>query len=467
MTIAVSTPGFSVNNPELFAGHPLKIFKGSISSPVLEEIIRHHVDDLDAKEVHSTLQDITCLLLCNPSESIPPHYLNTLYFGEKSDLIRTYQKFCLLLLKNDRNNEAHEEKSGSSCNYDRLSEIERGVILSLSLKFSGESTIRDEIKKICDKEKKLLDAYGIPLKGLFVKEEDFRSADFYAWNYLLFFSAGVFLNEPELLQIADKQRAFLRNKVSEFEYIRPLITIIEDAVLSVYISPSNLSESILERKISDADYGLAGWRSGKKTAMSLCYGEKTGSGSYMFNSNLGIIVFGPQYLPYGDCRTFGIKTCPPDPKKFSNPEVSFSESGYKMAGYTKIPGKENDRSHNELWIDMLQEYRNGTLYLDITYLGYETLKDCSFAFYISSETCTVEKNRIINPKSLDHYSGIPQNIVFTGEHDLFTLSPGFTSGTMEIIPLGGNDNFWKGDFLVGFSIEHVNQKYKWEIKSHE
>ncbi len=64
---------------------------------------------------------------------------------------------------------------------------------------------------------------------------------------------------------------------------------------------------------------------------------------------------------------------------------------------------------------------------------------------------------------LDRYEGDPQTLTFEGRHTTLVLRSLFFKGTMQVIPLGGGNNFWGADFLVAYLLRPDQSHYQWHI----
>lgn len=415
----------------------------------------------------------------------------TIPYWHEFQLISLYVHFCKFLLKEENSSGFNlvQNENGSvlleyGCHLSWAGIVQQpflaelGTLLGLYGEMSQDALILKQADLVCQWHKSMLDCNGIPLHGLFSQEKQGSMLPCLAWNYLLFSTVGTFLDKREFLIIAKKQQDHFKKNSDLFSNNLPLIF----GVLEKLVSQQSLifnQEQVepffqTDQIVLDLDLSLVGMRAKKITSLSTILGGKTGLGTYMLNPYLGVVTFGPQRLPFDDCDGFGIESPLWQQKKFSSGTIQITPAGYAIKGFAKLPSKESSNQsyatfgnskHSEDWIDISQTLNDTKLDIQIAFLSFKPLEALSFTFYVKASTCRINQEILINSKSLEKYSGDVALIECINEEKSFTITPHFNHGTMEIIPLIGGNNFWSGDFLIGFSISNTTSRYDWTLET--
>jgi hypothetical protein len=77
----------------------------------------------------------------------------------------------------------------------------------------------------------------------------------------------------------------------------------------------------------------------------------------------------------------------------------------------------------------------------------------AMAFYGRGEECRVEEKHKLKPRSLDRYRGPPGPVACITQGRGVSISSMEGATSMEIIPLAGDDRFWRADFLLLFALD--------------
>ncbi|MCP5470388.1 MAG: hypothetical protein H7A36_07800 [Chlamydiales bacterium] len=214
---------------------------------------------------------------------------------------------------------------------------------------------------------------------------------------------------------------------------------LESAVLN-FLGEASYTEPL--GLFSDSELGLVRILNDEETFLSVASGCKSGMGAHLFR-DVGVINYGPQLLPIGDCAGFGLAGKP----------RTFSLDGGKVHYQTRLaaPHARNthlpiqDSGYSGLWIEVEQTMEETICQFD----GFRPLNTCAFCFFLKAPAVFVAGSHKLNPKSLDRYMGPPSTIQLQGGMELEVLD-GATQ--MEIIPLAGDESFWGADFLASFTL---------------
>mgnify|MGYP000585431839 CR=1 FL=1 len=444
----------------------------------LLSIILIFKDSLDDEETHEQLCAFSHKILAIP-------------YWHEFQLISFYVHFCKFLLKEDEGSDFNlvQNENGSilleyGCHLSWAGIVQQpflaelGTLLALYGEISQDPLILKQADLVCKWQKLMLDCNGIPVHGLFSQEKHGSMLSSLAWNYLLFATVGTFLEKNEFLIIAKRQQDHFKKNSDLFSSNLPLIF----GVLENFIHQNDLFFDLeevglfsqIDHFVHDSDHALVGVRSQKITSISTTLGGKTGLGAYLLNPYLGVVTFGPQQLPFDDCDGFGIESAQWLQKKFNSGITQITPTGYSIKGFAKLTNNKfsiehyatfGNSKHSEDWIDITQILNNSKLDIQIAFLTFKSTEVFSFTFYVKASTCKINQQILIKSKSLEKYSGDVAFIECINEEKRFTITPHFNVGTMEIIPLTGGNDFWSGDFLIGFSISDTTLRYNWTLET--
>ncbi|MBA3815210.1 MAG: hypothetical protein H0X29_01560, partial [Parachlamydiaceae bacterium] len=201
----------------------------------------------------------------------------------------------------------------------------------------------------------------------------------------------------------------------------------------------------------------------------------TGGGSgmgCMHREDVQIVNFGPQHLPLGDCYGFGIES---QQSHLSQAQISISESSkmYTIEGVARVTPRPKNSSqqasfrngdHSGFWIEAKQSFQNEQLTIETIFRGLYDISTLAFAFFVKAQSCVIESLKVVNPRSFERYQGEVKNIILRGEKATLIIEAGQKKGELQVIPLGGGNNFWGADFLVAYIMNSQEYKYSWTIK---
>jgi hypothetical protein len=200
--------------------------------------------------------------------------------------------------------------------------------------------------------------------------------------------------------------------------------------------------------------GLFAQRSETSTLVCAGSGCKSGMGYYVYK-NAGVMNFGPQLLPLGNCSGFGLAG------RSRNARINFREDAFMLyyccrlaAPHSRATGLDflDDSGYSGLWIEAeIQGNLNGFSF-ECHFKGTNPLGRLIFSFFGKGESCIVGNSIKLQPSSLDRYHGPPQRVTFLGQGGGVRVEAQEGLTNMEIIPLAGDRNFWGADFLVGYAL---------------
>lgn len=197
-----------------------------------------------------------------------------------------------------------------------------------------------------------------------------------------------------------------------------------------------------ERLWIDEELGILRILEEEETFLAVGSGCKSGMGAHLYR-DIGIINYGPQLLPLGDCSGFGLAGRP----LFFKVEDEMLHYQTRLAAphprATGLPIQ--DSGYSKLWIEVKQSREMTTCHFN----GFRSLDSCVFSFFLKTKACFVAGSHKLNPKSLDRYLGPPSLVTLEGG---MTLEVAEGATQMEVIPLAGDESFWGADFLVVFTF---------------
>jgi hypothetical protein len=172
-------------------------------------------------------------------------------------------------------------------------------------------------------------------------------------------------------------------------------------------------------------------------------------------TEVACLNFGPQIAPFDDSVGFGIdRPCSMAEKIFKDLLWEKSRTGVFMKGWTKVHAL-------NVWLEAALTVEGNELKIEIQCQEKER-DSFYFLFFLRGKKMILGK-RIMQPASLDRYSGDIVEIILSGELEQIQIDA-LHEGKMEIIPLAGGNNFWGADFLVAYEIDPVRNKYQWIVK---
>lgn len=323
-----------------------------------------------------------------------------------------------------------------------------------------------------------LDHHFLPFCGLFSHEEDASESRLLIHHFLLFSAVAAFAARSDMAALAEKQ----------YERIAALASMGKAEFSSLHLACDkwlskhsfNLEKAIgrgcqiqgfLPSVFQDEQLALAGCRSTSESAVSTLSGGGTSMGC-LYREDVHIVCFGPQHLPLGDCRGFGIES-QENHLPQTKIEISAANQTYSIQGLVRMsprpktslcPATFRNGEHSGCWIDVKQNYQNKQLTIETIFRGLFDISMLAFVFFVKARSCAVEKSKMVNLRSFDRYQGEIRDIVLHGEQTALMIEAGRKQGEMQVIPLGGGNNFWGADFLVAYLLISDEYSYSWTIK---
>ncbi len=213
----------------------------------------------------------------------------------------------------------------------------------------------------------------------------------------------------------------------------------------------------LYEDVVDLDVGMWGKRTDKMTLLSLATGCKSGMGVYLYG-DAGILNYGPQLLPIGDCSGFGLAG---KPENLQITQETFTYQTRIAAPHDRNTGLSylKDSGYSGYWLHTSQRRENSSLISHCQVLGSPDMSKVTFSFFGKGKACSVSQTHKLHPRSLDRYEGPPQPLAFEGDHGTVQLDFSKGASQMVIIPLAGDDSFWGADFLVAFTLNQPSTQF--------
>ena len=115
----------------------------------------------------------------------------------------------------------------------------------------------------------------------------------------------------------------------------------------------------LDETVTDPDFGLLGKRTQESTILSVASGCKSGMGVFLCQ-NGGIVNYGPQLLPVGECSGFGIAGRPQN-LRLTDETLSYrtqvAAPNSRRTGFSHL----KDTGHSGFWLEVEQKITPDTL----------------------------------------------------------------------------------------------------------
>lgn len=410
--------------------------------------------------------------------------LNSHFLWAEFQLIATYRALCARLLdRNPQEPPIHQLSSGA-CPLEwggRWSwggvphmgfHAELGILWCLYGQLSQADHYVRAAERLAEWQLNTLDYDYHPCVGLFSQEGDATQSRLLISNYLLFHAVAKLTGRSDLAFAAEKQRDILNQLMAETPFSIPYIAVALELWIDAFGGEVASQSCLPAHTFTDLSLALAGSRSKEFHVMASLTGGGSGMGSF-HHRDVKIVNFGPQHLPLGDCRGFGIES---HAERLSQSEIRCSESdgSFQLEGMARVtprpkPAESNamfrNGSHSGIWVGAKQTFKGGQLALEMEFCGLHDLSMLAFAFFVKARSCVVDSRQIIRPRSFERYQGGVRPIRFRGEQATVEIGASESGGSMQVIPLGGGDNFWGADFLVAYILEPTRARYDWCISS--
>lgn len=409
--------------------------------------------------------------------------LNDNFLWPEFQLISTFRAVCAFLLKQESTSPpTHQLPSGAAplewgghwswgdVPHTRF-HAELGILWCMYGRLTSDSAYLKLAERLAEWQLNTLDHDYAPFMGLFSQEGHAAESSLVINNFLLFSAvAGVF-DRKDLAFAAVKQRERLNAMSSGQRFPIPHSALAFEKIFFDHGYEVISETHPLPRTFADKQMILAGCRSAETSAVATLYGGGSGMGC-LHRNDVQIVSFGPQHLPLGDCRGFGIEG---QHERLSSSKVAVSEldgtfsieGTARLAPRPKVAGSNatfQNGEHSGFWIDAKQCYNKEKFSIEMIFRGVFDLNTLAFAFFVKAQSCIVDARQIIRPRSFERYQGEVRPTRFRGKQISLEIDAGQKAGGMQVIPLGGGDNFWGADFLVAYLLDPHEAQYSWVIK---
>ncbi len=361
---------------------------------------------------------------------------------------------------------------------------ELGLIWALLGKISDNQECLLAAQRVAEWQVNTLDGWSRPLLGLFAQEKSSTLARQLTVNCLLFMA----VSSPFASAQAEQLKQLFQENAPI--YIPAWLTLCafwmeQLGIHAVQATPAAfalLGSASFGNVIYDPHTALVGHRDSQTSVVATLFGGNTGMGAFQ-GIDVGVVSYGPQVLPLGDCRGFGIERGFVLGRSIESDIVSTcQESGFSLQGKSRLvmPPEVacsaitfHNPAVNLSWIESRQRYEGKLLEITASFLSLTAdLKNLAFVFYVKSPLCVVDGLYRLLPQSLDRYQSASCRVDFKGEKThLYLEAVGEKEGTeegsrMEVIPLAGGDDYWGADFLVAYFFESGTlEDHRWTIGS--
>lgn len=217
-----------------------------------------------------------------------------------------------------------------------------------------------------------------------------------------------------------------------------------------------------ELRFFDHDLGIAQERTKDKTILFTGSGCKSGMGTVLFG-DVGILTCGPQFLPIGDCSSFGLAGRPYALTLKEEAPCGFTLSyrTHLAAPHPRHTGYSGltDSGYSGAWIEATIEAHQEEICCIGSIKSFKPLEAFAFSFFCKASACYVAGSHKLNPRSLDRYQGPPQQIELKGQTGSVCIGPEEGFSQMEIIPLAADESFWGADFLIACTFSSPSFRF--------
>jgi|GEM_PF-2042651 len=268
-------------------------------------------------------------------------------------------------------------------------------------------------------------------------------------------------NQPELIKQAERIKRWQINCTDH--RAEPIYSLFnqENGVASTAITEANhdffasvCTDDSQDPLFVDHELALVIQRQVDATIMCVGSGCKSGMGAFL-RAEGGIVNYGPQIMPLGDCRGFGLAS---EAKDFT---YTPSEEGWALSYCSAVaahhPRKTalsylRDARASGLWLDCKATYKNQKIHNRIKFKGIVPIEKVLFTFFAKASCSLIAGSHKLAPNSLDRYKGPCQMVEFCNEQGNVCLDFESQDMQMEVIPLAGDNSFWQSNFLVALSL---------------
>ncbi|MBS0623253.1 MAG: hypothetical protein JSS62_01365 [Verrucomicrobia bacterium] len=204
------------------------------------------------------------------------------------------------------------------------------------------------------------------------------------------------------------------------------------------------------------DEGLGFFRMGNfhTTSLITASGCRTGLGTFL-HCDAAILTFAPQLSPVGDCASFGIAGRAQELSyEYMDQQIVCRYRNRLACPHMRETGLNflADAGYSGLWVQVSQKMSEGSLSTSAQVMGPHSQNSLSWTFFGKARSCVVAGSHGLSPNSLDRYQGPIQKVEMRGVKGSVWIHSS-VKGSMEVIPLAGDESFWGANFLVVFRPE--------------
>lgn len=345
-------------------------------------------------------------------------------------------------------------------------QAELGLLWGLYAELTGSERFAKAAENMAQWQLNTLDHTYLPFWGFFSQEGDIVQAALLLSQAIFFDAVAHISQRPELAFIAQRQHAHL-STLSEKRFPVPMLMLA--AWFQSHLQPVEGKIYQLSEIIEDASLALAGCRAATHSAVGTLYGGGTGMGCF-HKQDVQVVNFGPQHLPLGDCRGFGLegagRLLASRLEKVKAVPGAFELAGVaRMAARPKAESSASVFRHGDpggVWMDTRMNFQDGHLCLETNFSGIYEQKTLAFAFFVKAASCLID-GQSIKPRSFQQYQGGMRPVHFKGQHSAMAIEAAHKEGQMHVIPLGGGHNFWGADFLLAYHCQADGTPYRWHV----
>lgn len=345
-----------------------------------------------------------------------------------------------------------------------LFHAELGTLWCLYGDLTGQSLYVEAAFKLAKWQSNTLDHHFLSFVGLFASEGQVSERLLLVNNFLLFNALARTNQCSEMAFLAKKQIDQLMKLANSESIDMACHGIIFEEYFSKKVLPMSSRDYCLPAAFKDEHFAIAGLRSAESSAVATLNGEKSGMGCYHFK-DVNVMSFGPQHIPLGDCKGFGISgssSLLSDNIK----TLSIGDDQFLIEGVARLSSScSQDLSlfPHAGWVTSRQEFNKGRLAIEINFQGLFEQDDLVFSFFIKCKSCLVDGSKMVRKRSLNRYSGQSASVTLEGMDGSIVLEAKQFHPEMHVIPLGGGDNFWGADFLVAYLLNDNLISYSWQL----
>ncbi|WP_068470340.1 hypothetical protein [Candidatus Protochlamydia phocaeensis] len=343
--------------------------------------------------------------------------------------------------------------------------LEFGIFLCALAFLTKREDLKDQVIRLARWQLNTVDAHYYPFASLFIRESEGKSFQNLLLYYLLFYGVSCLTEEMEFESASQALYKHLQVAAEKEPISISPLWILLERLFKKQTAAAFLPFPLPEH-IYDPSTSLVGFRSNNQHAVCTLHGGHTGLGSIRIE-DVELVNYGPQYLPLGDCLGFGIEGNHLSEHGLRKSIIELRRQGFVLKGCARLvdqPSSCQTGRFRGIWLEVAQEFKQSRFNLKTTFLGLDGWEDVAFSFFFKAQKCHIPGKMSLAPCTLDRYSGEAQPILLEGEQTKLKLSVPSFSGSMQVIPLAGKDNFWGSTFLVAYLLQAQQRHYHWQLE---